>query len=213
LSPTGPSERVIGMRVREVIRRLPLAGAGVAGAAVGHSIAYLIVAPQGRTRAALLAGTGHGYRSTLAAAEIVLGLLAVLMFLGRHFHRGLRSPRRPASEEPWAWLAARLALLQITIFAVQEIVERAAVGYPIGGLATDRLLSIGVPVQIVVAVGVATLLVCLGRAAEAVGRVFGRPRLPRPVRVAIARPRAAGRLASRPGRACGIRAPPHFRIA
>jgi hypothetical protein len=201
------------MRVREVIRRLPLAGAGVAGAAVGHSIAYLIVAPQGRTRAALLAGTGHGYRSTLAAAEIVLGLLAVLMFLGRHFHRGLRSPRRPASEEPWAWLAARLALLQITIFAVQEIVERAAVGYPIGGLATDRLLSIGVLVQIVVAVGVATLLVCLGRAAEAVGRVFGRPRLPRPVRVAIARPRAAGRLASRPGRACGIRAPPHFRIA
>ena len=146
-------------------------------------------------------------------AEIVLGLLAVLMFLGRHFHRGLRSPRRPASEEPWAWLAARLALLQITIFAVQEIVERAAVGYPIGGLATDRLLSIGVLVQIVVAVGVATLLVCLGRAAEAVGRVFGRPRLPRPVRVAIARPRAAGRLASRPGRACGIRAPPHFRIA
>jgi hypothetical protein len=201
------------MRVREVIRRLPLAGAGVAGAAVGHSIAYLIVAPQGRTRAALLAGTGHGYRSTLAAAEIVLGLLAVLMFLGRHFHRGLRSPRRPASEEPWAWLAARLALLQITIFAVQEIVERAAVGYPIGGLATDRLLSIGVLVQIVVAVGAATLLVCLGRAAEAVGRVFGRPRLPRPVRVAIARPRAAGRLASRPGRACGIRAPPHFRIA
>jgi len=196
-----------------MIRRLPLAGAGVAGAAVGHSIAYLIVAPQGRTRAALLAGTGHGYRSTLAAAEIVLGLLAVLMFLGRHFHRGLRSPRRPASEEPWAWLAARLALLQITIFAVQEIVERAAVGYPIGGLATDRLLSIGVLVQIVVAVGVATLLVCLGRAAEAVGRVFGRPRLPRPVRVAIARPRAAGRLASRPGRACGIRAPPHFRIA
>jgi len=201
------------MRVREMIRRLPLAGAGVAGAAVGHSIAYLIVAPQGRTRAALLAGTGHGYRSTLAAAEIVLGLLAVLMFLGRHFHRGLRSPRRPASEEPWAWLAARLALLQITIFAVQEIVERAAVGYPIGGLATDRLLSIGVLVQIVVAVGAATLLVCLGRAAEAVGRVFGRPRLPRPVRVAIARPRAAGRLASRPGRACGIRAPPHFRIA
>ncbi len=196
-----------------MIRRLPLAGAGVAGAAVGHSIAYLIVAPQGRTRAALLAGTGHGYRSTLAAAEIVLGLLAVLMFLGRHFHRGLRSPRRPASEEPWAWLAARLALLQITIFAVQEIVERAAVGYPIGGLATDRLLSIGVLVQIVVAVGAATLLVCLGRAAEAVGRVFGRPRLPRPVRVAIARPRAAGRLASRPGRACGIRAPPHFRIA
>ncbi|HEX8929476.1 MAG TPA: hypothetical protein VGA45_11215, partial [Actinomycetota bacterium] len=58
---------------RSTLRRLPLAGAGVAGAAVGHSIAYLIVAPQGRTRAVLLAGTGHGYWSTMVAAEIVLG--------------------------------------------------------------------------------------------------------------------------------------------
>jgi hypothetical protein len=196
-----------------MIRRLPLAGAAVAGAAVGHSIAYLIVAPQGRTRAALLAGTGHGYRSTLAAAEIVLGLLAVLMFVGRRFRRGLRSPRRRAGDAPWAWVAARLALLQVAIFGVQEVVERAAVGYPIDSLATDRLLSIGVLVQVVVAVGVATLLVCLGHAAEAVGRVFGRERLPRPVRVAFTRPRLVVRLAWRPHRACGIRGPPRFRIA
>jgi hypothetical protein len=201
------------MRPRDVIRRLPLAGAAVAGAAVGHSIAYLIVAPQGRTRAALLAGTGHGYRSTLAAAEVVLGLLAVITFLARHFNRGLRRQRHPPSDAPWAWLAARLALLQVTIFGVQEVVERAAVGYPIGNLTSDRLLSIGVLVQVVVAVGVATLLVCLGRAAEAVGRVFGRVRLPRPMRVLAARQPIAVRLASRPRRVCGIRAPPRFRIA
>src|SRR6266568_816316 len=54
---------------RRTIRRLPLAGAAVVGAAVGHSIAYLIVAPQGRARATLLAGTGHGYWSTAVAAE------------------------------------------------------------------------------------------------------------------------------------------------
>jgi hypothetical protein len=109
------------MGAREVIRRLPLAGAAVAGAAVGHSVAYLIVAPQGRTRAALLAGTGHGYWSTMAAAEIVLGLLAVVTFLGRHLHSGLRSRKRPPSDEPWAWLAARLALLQITISASRRL--------------------------------------------------------------------------------------------
>jgi len=200
------------MRAREVIRRLPLAGAAVAGAAVGHSIAYLIVAPQGRTRAALLAGTGHGYRSTMAAAEIVLGLLAVVTFLGRHFHSGLRSRKRPPSDEPWAWLAARLALLQVTIFGVQEVVERAMNGYPVGGLATDRLLSIGVLVQIVVAAVAATVLVWLGRAAQAVGRALGAARPPRPIRVPVTRPRVAVRPVSRPRLADGIRAPPRLRI-
>ena len=197
---------------RRTIRRLPLAGAAVAGAAVGHSIAYLIVAPQGRTRAALLAGTGHGYLSTMAAAEIVLGLLAVMTFGARHFNRGRRQRRSP-SDEPWAWLAARLALLQITIFGVQEVVERAATGHPVGDLLSDRLLSIGILVQIAVAVGVATLLVCLGRAAEAVGRVFGRQRLPRPVRVASAWPRVAVRPVSRPRGVRAIRAPPRIRTA
>jgi hypothetical protein len=195
---------------RRTIRRLPLAGAAVAGAAVGHSIAYLIVAPEGRTRATLLAGTGHGYLSTMAAAEIVLGLLAVITFGGRHFHRGLRRQKRPPSEEPWAWLAARLALLQVTIFGVQEAVERAAAGHPIGDVLSDRLLSIGVLVQIVVAAGVAMLLVWLGRAAEAVGRALRWERLPRPVRVAIPRPRVAVRPTSRPRGARGIRAPPRI---
>jgi hypothetical protein len=193
---------------RTTIRRLPLAGAGVAGAAVGHSIAYLIVAPEGRARATLLAGTGHGYWSTAVAAEIVLALLALLTFLGRHFHRGLRSQKRPPGEEPWVWLAARLALLQITIFGVQEVVERAVAGHPVDDLLSDRLLSIGVLVQVVVAVGVATLLVWLGRAAEAVGRALGRQRLPRPIRVEIPGTRVSPRPTSRPRGARGIRAPP-----
>jgi hypothetical protein len=78
---------------RGAVRRLPLAGAAAVGAAVGHSIAYLIVAPQGRTRAALLAGTGHGYWSTAVAAEIVIGLLVVVSMIAGRFRDGLR--RRP----------------------------------------------------------------------------------------------------------------------
>src|SRR6266498_5299669 len=198
---------------RRAIRRLPLAGAAVAGAAVGHSIAYLIVAPQGRARATLLAGTGHGYWSTAVAAEIVLGLLVVVTFGLRHFNRGRRSPKRPPSDEPWAWLAARLSLLQVTIFLVQEVVERAASGHAIDDLLSDRLLSIGVLVQIVVAVGAATLLVWLGRVAEAVGRALGGERLPRPVRVVIAWPRVAVRPTAPSRRADGIRAPPRVRTA
>jgi hypothetical protein len=83
-----------------------LAGAAVVGAAVGHSIAYLIVAPQGRTRAMLLAGTGHGYWSTAVAAEIVLGLLVVVSTIVRRFNDGRRRQPRPPCDEPWAWVAA-----------------------------------------------------------------------------------------------------------
>jgi hypothetical protein len=68
-------------------------------------------------------------------------------------------------------------------------------------------------VQIVVAVGAATLLVWLGRAAEAVGRALGGQRPPRPVRVVIAWPRVVIRPTSRPRRADGIRAPPRIRTA
>jgi len=204
---------LVMMGWRRTIRRLPLAGAAVVGAAVGHSIAYLIVAPQGRARATLLAGTGHGYWSTAVAAEIVLGLLVVITFGLRRFNRGLRSPKRPPSDEPWAWLAARLSLLQVTIFLVQEVAERAASGHAIDDLLSDRLLSIGVLVQIVVAVGVATLLVWLGHAAEAVGRALGRQRPPRPVRVVIAWPRLVVRPTSLARRADGIRAPPRVLTA
>jgi hypothetical protein len=179
---------------------------------VGHSIAYLIVAPQGRSRAMLLAGTGHGYRSTFAAAEIVLGLLAVTTFVARRFDRGLHRRRRPASGEPWAWVAARLSVLQVAIFALQEVLERKVVGSPLGELIGDRLLLVGILAQVVVAIAAATLLVLLGRAAEAVGRALGRGGDRRPVRVPVARPRAATPPSSRPRGSRGIRAPPRTGI-
>ncbi len=203
----------VAMRWRSTVRRLPLAGAAVAGAAVGHSVAYLIVAPEGRTRAALLAGTGHGYWSTAVAAEIVLGLLAVISTVVRHFGRGLRREERPARDTPWPRLATRIVLLQVTIFAVEEVIERAASGHALTDLVSDRLMSIGVLVQVAVAVVVATLLVWLGRAAEAVGRALGRGPLPRPVRVPASRPRPAGRPVSRSRGVHGIRAPPHGSLA
>jgi hypothetical protein len=196
------------MGLRSTFRRLPLAGAAVAGAAVGHSIAYLIVAPEGRTRAALLAGTGHGYWSTAVAAEIVLGVLALVTFLARHFSRGLRAQKRPPGDEPWARLAARLGLFQVTIFVVQEVVERAIAGHPVADLVSDRLLSIGILVQLGVAILAAMLLVWLGRAAEAVGRALGQSPQPRPAGVPVARPPLAVRAVWRSRGAYGIRGPP-----
>ncbi|HZC99907.1 MAG TPA: hypothetical protein VFA46_06860 [Actinomycetes bacterium] len=201
------------MQWRRTVRRLSLVGAAAAGAAVGHSIAYLIVAPQGRTRAALLAGTGHGYWSTAVAAEIVLGLLAAASVTARHFGQGLRRQPRVPGDEPWAWLAARICLLQTSIFAVQEIIERAATGHPVGEVVRDRLLFVGFLIQIAVAVVVAALLVWLGRAAEAVGRAFGRGPLPRHDHVPLVWSARSVLPASRPRRIRAIRAPPRPRMA
>jgi hypothetical protein len=201
------------MEWRGAVRRLSLAGAAVAGAAVGHSTAYLIVAPDGRERATLLAGTGHGYSSTMVAAAIVLGLLAAVTTTLGHFSEGRRRQPRPASEEPWAWLAARMCLLQVTIFALQEIIERVVSGSPVSEVLRDRLLFVGFLIQVVVAVTAATLLVWLGRAAAAVGRAFGRGPGPRPAHQPLIRPVTAVRPVSRPRGVRAIRAPPRPRMA
>jgi hypothetical protein len=201
------------MRWRGAVCRLPLAGAGVVGAAVGHSVAYLIVAPQGRTRAALLAGTGHGYWSTVVAAEIVLGLLVAASTIVRRFNDGRRRQPRAPGAEPVAWLAARLGLLQTTIFVVQEVLERTVSGHPVSLAVSDRLVVVGVLVQLVVAVVVAAVLVWLGRAAEAVGRAFARDRLPRPVRLPLPWPLSSARPRLRSRGVLRSRAPPHPRMA
>ena len=115
--------------------RLPLAGAAVAGAAVAHTLIYLVKVPDTRARAAVLAATGHGYWSVAVAAAIVLGLVAVGATVARHFRRGAGAAAPPAVPDRIDQLGFRLALLQSAIFVVQEAIERLAAGDPIGNLA------------------------------------------------------------------------------
>jgi hypothetical protein len=198
------------MDVRGAARRLPLAGAAVAGAVVGHGLAYALAVPQPGRRLALLAGSGHQYWSAAIAAAIVLGLGSLGATLARSFRAGLATAGRPAAEPPGR-LAGRLALLQVTIYLVQELIERAAAGVPLGGPVNGRLLLCGVAVQLVVATALAVALAWAGRVAEVAGRALrrrrfdgarSRPSHPRPtgwVRPAILL--AAGR---------GGRAPPSW---
>jgi len=156
-----------------MVRRLPLAGAAVTGAVVGHMLAYALAVPAPAQRLAPLLTSGHAYWSAAVAAAIVLGLGSLGATLARHFRAGLRPGRRPAGE-PLGRLAGRLALLQITIYLVQELIERAAAGVPLGGSVHGRLLLTGVAVQLLVAVFLAVGLAWAGRVAE----VAGRARLP-----------------------------------
>src|SRR5918994_1933820 len=108
--------------------------------------------------------------------------------------------RRLPPAGPLGRLVARLALLQVTIYLVQELIERAAAGVPVDG----RLLFTGIAVQLLVAGVLALGLAWAGRVAEVAGRALRRRRLHRPdLRPARLRPigwvRPAILLAAGPG--------------
>jgi hypothetical protein len=163
-----------GMRWRRVAHRLPLTGVAVAGAVVGHMVAYLLAVPSPTVRVALLGATGHAYWTAAIAAAVVLGLASLAATLARRFRAGL-GRTQPEAGQSVGRLAAQLAGFQVAIYLVQETLERLEVGIPAHALLDGRLLVTGVIVQTAIALALAVLLSLAGRAAEAVGRALRGP--------------------------------------
>jgi hypothetical protein len=162
------------MRWRRVAHRLPLTGVAVAGAVVGHMVAYVLAVPSPTVRVALLGATGHAYWTAAIAAAVVLGLASLAATLGRRFRAGLLAGGPPAAER-LGRVAAQLAGFQVAIYLVQETLERLEVGIPVHALLDGRLLVTGVIVQAAIALALAVLLAAAGRVAEAAGRGLRRP--------------------------------------
>jgi hypothetical protein len=170
-------------------------------------LAYALAVPEDGPRLALLVTTGHAYWSAAIAAAMVLGFVSLASTLLRCFRAG-RRPGQPRPSEPVGRLAAQLAGFQIVIYLVQEVLERVAVGAPLGSFLDGRLLAVGVVVQVAIAVALAILLRTAGAAAEAAGRALRQLRR---------RPEPAGHLVPGPAIAWpsrllagghGCRAPP-----
>jgi hypothetical protein len=204
--------RVVGwrvMRLRGMVQRLPVAGAAVAGVALGHTLIYLTAEPDADLRHTILTRTGHGYWSVAVAAAVVLGLMSAVGTVARHLVGGpRRNPGGDAAESLEA-LACRLAVLQVGIYLVQEVVERVVVGASLADLlGPPHLLLTGVAVQALVAVGVAAVLVALGRVAGVVAAALAAAARP-PEPKAVWWPAApAARVLCLPGAPVGSRAPP-----
>jgi hypothetical protein len=162
------------MRWRRLAHRLPLTGVAVAGAVVGHMVAYVLAVPEPTARVALLGATGHAYWTAAIAAAVVLGLASVATTLLGRFRAGLAAARSQPGESV-ARQASHLAALQVAIYLVQEVLERLEAGVPLHALLGGRVLLVGVAVQVAIAVGLAVLLTVAGRAAEAAGRALQQP--------------------------------------
>lgn len=198
------------MRLRAMVRRLPVAGAAVAGAVLAHTLIYATAAPDPGLRQQVLARTGHGYWSVAAATAVLLGVLAAAGTVARRLVGGPRPVRVASDAASLDALACRLTVLQVAIYTVQEVVERLVAGVPVDALgAFPRLLLTGFAVQGLVALGVAALLVLLGRVAEAVARILAARVPQRPSRGPAWLPAVPAARASRlAGTPVGSRAPP-----
>jgi hypothetical protein len=197
---------------RRVAHRLPLTGVAVAGAVVGHMVAYVLAVPSPMVRVALLGATGHAYWTAAIAAAVVLGLASLAATLGRRFRAGLLASH-PQPAERLGRVAGQLAGFQIAIYLVQESLERLEAGIPAHALLDSRLLVTGVVVQSAIALALAVLLVTAGRVAEAAGRALRSP--PRRVKP-TGRP-VADQVVAWPSRllaaGLGSRAPPRSLLA
>jgi hypothetical protein len=186
------------------LRGLPAFGAAAAGLVLGHALAYLIAIPDPHERAFALQRAGHAYLPALDQAALMLAIAGVVAIVVRAFAR-----RGDRGTDRFGRLATLLAVAQVFAFAGQEVLERLVSGAPLGELAHDRILVIGVLVQVLVAIVAAAVLWLLARtssrlAATSVVRV--RPPRDRSV---LAPPITAGRPRALLFAAAGsIRAPP-----
>jgi hypothetical protein len=197
---------------RRVADRLPLTGVAVAGAVVGHMLAYVLAVPSPTVRVALLGATGHAYWTAAIAAAVVLGLASLAATLGRRFRAGLLASH-PQPADRLGRVATQLAGFQLAIYLVQETLERLEAGIPPHALLDGRLLLTGVVVQCAIALLLAVVLAAAGRVAEAAGRALR----PQPRRLEPTSLPAVELVVAWPSRllaaGLGSRAPPCYLVA
>jgi hypothetical protein len=152
---------------RPTIRSGAVFGVALGGLLAGHALAYAALAPDPSARAAMLAGTGHGYLHGTDAVAIVAALAGLaIMFLGR-----LTAPRQEAVA--LRSYAVRMVSFQVIGFAVLEVAERLGAGASLGDLT--RALPVGIAIQIALALVSAWFLRLLLRAADRVSDLLQGP--------------------------------------
>ncbi|HEX9317080.1 MAG TPA: hypothetical protein VN986_00285 [Actinomycetota bacterium] len=158
-----------------------LLGVAMAGVVVGHSLAYFAALPNASARAELLARTGHSYWT----GAVLLALAVSAVAFARHIRDHVRlhlteGVTEDATGQNHLVVAVWLAVIQVSAYAVIEVTERLASGYPIQPMFHSALPLIGVAVQVLVACASTLLLRLLARAAEVLAGTLARSFAPSP---------------------------------
>jgi hypothetical protein len=154
-----------------------LLGVAMAGVVVGHSLAYFTALPNASARAELLARTGHSYWH----GAVLLALAVSAVAFARHVRDHVRfSLTEGAAGQSYLLVAVWLAVVQVSAYAVIEVTERLASGYPIQQMFHSALPLIGVAIQVLVACASTLLLRLLARAAEVLAGALARTRAASP---------------------------------
>jgi hypothetical protein len=148
-----------------------LLGVAMAGVVVGHSLAYFAALPNASARAELLARTGHSYWT----GAVLLALAVSAVAFARHIRDHVRLPLSAgATGQNHLLVALWLAVIQVSAYAVIEVTERLASGYPIQQMFHSALPVIGVGVQVLVACASTLLLHLFARVAESFAGTLAR---------------------------------------
>jgi hypothetical protein len=156
--------------------------------------------PGATARARVLSASGHGYwlRGVQVAMALAAAGLAVLAV------RRLRA----GGAEPARFGFLRLAVSQVAMFVMLEVVERLIAGEPVAQMFAHHLFMVGVLVQILVAAAGIRLVRWFERTVDRIAGLFERPVLGRsrgrvllPAMVSV---RSVELLAG----AAGLRSPP-----
>ena len=176
--------------------RLPLllpVVAAVAGEALGHSLDYLLVFPNGAERARHLHATGHAYWPWAALVATGAGV-AALGLVARRSAGALAGGRNCANPLRASVHVAGQAGCQLGIFAVMEVLERMVTGTPLVSLLHAPELWVGLALQVVLAAVCVTVLAFVERLVGRVAAALRRRRLVVPT--AMVRPRPPSPAAS-----------------
>ncbi|MDQ4096146.1 MAG: hypothetical protein M3174_08090 [Actinomycetota bacterium] len=140
-----------------------------AGVVAGHSLAFFLEAPHHHHREELLEATGHGNWWIAIALGLALFLASLALFVGRRVASS-RQGRRGFVRR----VTYRMAPLQIGAFILLEALERWG-ARDLSGLLGERVILIGVVVQVAVAAVAALLLLLVARVVGALIEKLRRP--------------------------------------
>ena len=140
--------------------RLWFGALALAGMVAGHQASFFIAERRGEHRHALLEATGHGSWASIHAIAVALALAALVGFVGAAVRSGQKGKRPRAG---YLGGLGRLAPLQLAAFVGVEAVERVSAGSSLLEILSDRVILIGLLVQIVVAALSCLILLLVSR--------------------------------------------------